>query len=322
MRCGSLLALLASVMLWFGACAAVGAAESKSKAERPAGRAQTPPPTHPPLQGIEISVLPAGQERTDVFLLLGQSNMKGRGVMPEEPARDPRIAMMHLRDDLWYVARHPLHLVGDPLTFHGADNAGVGPGLAFARARLAHDPKARVALVPCAVGGSSIRLWHRGARLYDAALRRALLARQATAAAGGVIRGVLWLQGEADATAEGLPEYEASLLRLVDDLRVDLGIPDLPFLACTIGEMRREDAPEKLRLKSEMNRLLLSLPSKRAWTDCVDARDLTTHLGDFVHFDSAAQEEIGRRYAHRYLELGARRQGVPQTNRFGRPWNG
>jgi len=284
------------------------AAAAADRAERRANKAQTPPPTHPPLQGVEIATMPAGQERTDVFLLLGQSNMKGRGIMPDEPARDPRIVMMHLRDDRWYVARHPLHLVGDARTFQGADNAGVGPGLAFAEALLARNPRARIALVPCAVGGSSINLWQKGARLYDAALRRALLARQATASTGGVIRGALWLQGEADATAAGLPAHEAKLLKLVDDLRADLGIPDLPFLACTIGEMTRpDDDPARLRLKAEMNRLLLSLPTKRPHADSVDARELTTHLGDFVHFDAATQNEIGRRYARQFLAIGAPR---------------
>lgn len=296
-----LVAFGACLSPWLAAAAAGQSAEGKAKA-------QTPPPTHPPLQSVEIATLPAGQDRTDVFLLIGQSNMKGRGVMPAEPARDPRIVMMHLRDDRWYVARHPLHLVGDAQTFQGADNAGVGPGLAFAEALLGGNPRARIALVPCAVGGSSINLWQKGARLYDAALRRALLARQATAATGGVIRGALWLQGEADATAAGLPVHEAKLLKLVDDLRADLGIPDLPFLACTIGEMKRpDDNSERMRMKAEMNRLLLALPTKRPHTDCVDARGLTTHLGDFVHFDTAAQNEIGRRYARQFLSLGASR---------------
>lgn len=80
----------------------------------------TPPPTRPPLQPVDITRLPAGLERLDLFLLLGQSNMKGRGFMPVEPSRDPRIVMMHLKDDAWYLARHPLHLVGDPKTFVGA----------------------------------------------------------------------------------------------------------------------------------------------------------------------------------------------------------
>jgi hypothetical protein len=77
--------------------------------------------------------------------------------MPEEPKRDLRIVMMHLKDDQWYLARHPLHLTGDSKTFKGHDNAGVGPGLAFAEAMAAANPKATIGLVPCAVGGSSIK---------------------------------------------------------------------------------------------------------------------------------------------------------------------
>jgi len=89
--------------------------------------------TGPPLEEADISTLPSGIDRIEIFLLMGQSNMKGRGVMPAEPLRNPQIIMMHKGTDDWYLARHPLHLVGSPKDFSGADNAGVGPGLAFAR---------------------------------------------------------------------------------------------------------------------------------------------------------------------------------------------
>jgi len=268
-------------------------------------RIGTPPPTHPPLQPVDINQLPAGTDRLDLFLLMGQSNMKGRGVMPEEPKRDPRLRMMHLRNDSWYLARHPLHLTGDPQTFRGHDNAGVGPGLAFAETLVANDPTRAIGLIPCAVGGSPIRLWGKGARLYDTALRRAQLAVKMTAPTRARIRGVIWLQGEADANLEGLHGHEAKLLQLVDDLRADLRLPELPFIACTIGEMGDEG---RLAGQIAMNRILLSLPAKRAQTACVDARDLTTHIGDRVHFDSAAQNEIGRRFA---ASLAALQRGSP-----------
>ena len=95
--------------------------------------------------------------------------------------------------------------------------------------------------------------------------------------------------------------HEAKLLKLVDDLRTDLATPNLPFIACTIGEMTPDAAGKR---NADMNRLLLSLPSKRPSTACVDARDLKTHIGDSVHFDTAAQNEIGRRYAEKYFPLG------------------
>lgn len=263
-------------------------------------KAQTPPPTHPPLEPVDITKLPEGTERLDLFLLIGQSNMKGRGVMPDEPKRDPRLVMMHLRDDAWYLARHPVHLVGDPQTFAGADNAGVGPGLAFAESVAASDPKVRVGLVPCAVGGSAIGLWQKGAKLYERALERARTALQTTTPVKARIRAALWLQGEANANPAGLAVHEEKLLKLVDDLRADLALPELPFIACTIGEM---GDPARLVDKAAMNQILLALPTKRPHTACVDARDLKTNIGDNVHFDTAAQNEIGKRFAEKYAAL-------------------
>lgn len=282
------------------ACSPLAFAQAAKTAAKKNARAQTPPPTKPPLEPADITRLPAGLDRLDLFLLIGQSNMKGRGVMPAEPHRDPRIVMMHLKDDAWYLSRHPLHLVGSAQTFTGADNAGVGPGLAFATAVAAREPKIRVGLIPCAVGGSPIALWQKGAKLYEEAVRRAKLAVTAGAPAKARLRGALWLQGEADATDERLPVYEAKLLQLVDDLRRDLATPHLPFIACTIGEMSPD---ENGRRKADMNRLLLSLPGKRPHTACVDARDLKSSIGDNVHFDTPAQNEIGRRYAEKYFTL-------------------
>jgi len=259
-----------------------------------AGRISTPPPTKPPLESVEIAKLPAGTERLNFYLLLGQSNMKGRGVMPEQPKRDPRIVMMHLKDDAWYLARHPLHLTGDALTFQGHDNAGVGPGLAFAESIATQNPQTVIGLIPCAVGGSPIRLWQKGAVLYDNALRRAKLAMETAAPLQPRLRGVLWLQGESDAKPEARAVHAAKLRSLVESLRTDLNQPTLPFIACTIGEMGDEAT---LPNKTAMNEILLALPKQLPHTACVDARDLKTHIGDHVHFDTAAQEEIGRRFA-------------------------
>ena len=282
-------------LTWLGGALSLMTA-SLARAAKPT----TPPPTKPPLQPADIARLPAGMERLDFYLLIGQSNMKGRGFMPDEPKRDPRIVMMHLKDDAWYLARHPLHLTGDPKTFAQADNAGVGSGLAFAEAVLARRPKARVGLLPCAVGGTQIASWQRGADLYDNAVRRAKVALKASAPAKPRLRAALWLQGEADATNERRPVYEEKLHKLVGDLRADLGEPQLPFLACTIGEMVPENQE---RRNPDINKILLSLPQKIPGTACVDARDLKTHIGDNVHFDTPAQEEIGRRFAAKFLAM-------------------
>ena len=54
-----------------------------------ARKASTPPPTKPPLVTVDITKLPEGTTHLDLFLLMGQSNMKGRGLMPEDPKCNP-----------------------------------------------------------------------------------------------------------------------------------------------------------------------------------------------------------------------------------------
>jgi hypothetical protein len=265
-----------------------------------AKKASTPPPTKPPLVSVDITKLLVGATHLDLWLLCGQSNMKGRGFMPEEPKNAPRIVMMHKMDDQWYLARHPLHLTGDAKTFQGHDNAGVGPGLTFAEVLAGQDKTVAIGLVPCAVGGSSIKLWQKGAKLYDDALRRAKLALQTTAPVKARLRGILWLQGEANANAQELPLHAERLRAMIEAFRTDLAMPELPFIACTIGEMKVE--PTLSNLKA-MNDIQLALPKTVPHTACVDARDLKTHIGDAVHFDTAAQEEIGRRFAAKLGEM-------------------
>lgn len=283
------------------------AQETKAKGKRKsatAGQSQTPPPNHPPLQPADMTLLPSGCDHLDLFVLAGQSNMKGRGIMPDEPKRDPRIVMMHMRDDAWYLARHPLHLIGDAKTFTGADNAGVGSGLTFAETLIDRDKSLAVGLIPCAVGGSSIRLWQPGAKLYEESIRRAKLAIESTSNHKARIRGILWLQGEANANAEELPLHTERLTTMIEAYRRDLNEPTLPFIACTIGEMG--DA-SKLDGKKAMNNILLDLPKHLPFAGVVDARDQKTHIGDFVHFDTAAQVEIGKRFAAKYWEITERK---------------
>lgn len=264
------------------------------------GKVGTPPPVKPPLVRVDIKKLSEGTTQLDLYLLLGQSNMKGRGIMPEELKVDPRIVMMHLKDDQWYLARHPLHLTGDAQTFKGHDNAGVGPGLTFAERMAEADPQSTIGLVPCAVGGSSIKLWQKGSKLYDETLRRAKLALQSSEPIKVRIRGAIWLQGEANANPKELPLHPDCLKAMIESLRTDLDLPELPFIACTIGEIQSEEALKDIKA---MNDILLALPKSVPHTACVDSRDLKTHIGDYVHFDTAAQEEIGKRFAAKLIGL-------------------
>src|SRR5882757_7754900 len=95
-------------------------------------------------------------KKIQVYLLVGQSNMAGRG-KPEriDTLTDPQI-LMFSKDEKWLPAK-------EPLAFDKPAVAGVGPGLAFGKAILASDKTMTIGLVPAAVGGTAIDLWKPGA---------------------------------------------------------------------------------------------------------------------------------------------------------------
>ena len=273
---------------------------------------KTPP--SPPLRPVDITKLPSGSKRLDLFLLMGQSNMQGTGKMPSEQTLNPRIVMMHIKNDRWYVAQHPLHFDGDPVTMQGVEKRGVGPGLAFAEAIVAREPDVMVGLIPCALGGSKIALWQKGngKSLYDLAIQRARLALENGPEGVTRLRGALWLQGESNSTETGCRMYEENFLKVVDNLRADLHQPELPFIACTIGSFIAERSVKRHITRpedqwnhwSDINNVFLKLPSMRPHAACVDARDLKDgHIGDYVHYNSESQTVIGQRFAEKYFQL-------------------
>ncbi|NRB75663.1 MAG: sialate O-acetylesterase [Verrucomicrobiales bacterium] len=276
---------------------ATGPAPAKKK------RAPKPPPedlNRTPFVPADVSAFPGETDQLEIFLLMGQSNMKGRGVMPAEPLKDPQIIMLHKKTDEWFHARHPLHHVGDPEDFSGSDNAGVGPGLAFAQTLIQSQPNSRIALIPCAVGGTSLGKWQKGERLYEEAVRRAKLAMSQGPEGKTRLAGALWLQGESDSTTqERIDTYASKLKQLIADLRADTGVADLPFIACTIGELK----PESKEARAAINAILLDLPNQVPTTACVDSREFSADIGDRVHFDTATQERHGALYSEKFLKL-------------------
>lgn len=45
---------------------------------------------------------------TDIWVLAGQSNMQGSGVVPKDSKPDPRIMMLNM-DNTWITAQEPVH---------------------------------------------------------------------------------------------------------------------------------------------------------------------------------------------------------------------
>jgi len=277
-----------------------------------------------PLTPVDIPQLLGPDGQLDLFLLMGQSNMKGRGEVPPDQAANPHVFMLQMQNDQWFYARDPLHSAGQTDKLDGSDNAGVGPGLSFAETLLNREPKRFIGLIPCAVGGSSINLWKGpGSSSYDETIRRAKLA---LAAAPGRtrLRGVLWMQGESDGNVKRYPSYESKLLGMIAHLRDDLEDPQLPFISATVRELSRTGAQlaERFPHCDKINQALLHAATLSPWNRCVDLRDLTASIGDGVHYDTATQAIVGRRLAEAFSAL-PQPQSAPKigiTRLDGQPW--
>ena len=240
---------------------------------------------------LRASVRVPPKSEFSVYLLAGQSNMAGRGVVEDQDTR-PKLGVLCLdKDNRWAPARDPMH-------FDKPDIAGVGPGLTFGRIMAGGDMDNRqfTGLVPCAFGGTPLSRWEKGSDLYEAAV-----ARTRAAMREGTLKGILWHQGETDAQQRETAEsYGDRLVRMVADLRADLGCGDAPFVAGRLGPFLKgnEGTPHFGLVDSQ----LAALPDRIANAACVSAEGLTPKE-DGLHFDAPSARELGRRYAEALRQL-------------------
>ncbi len=221
-----------------------------------------------------------------LYLLAGQSNMAGRGVVDAESKKtDEKILMLDVNGK-WQVATDPVH-------FDKPAAAGVGPGISFAKAMLETDNKIKIGLIPCAWGGSPLRVWKPGekylaAHPYDDAVGRTQLAMK-----DGVLKGILWHQGESDNDTARAADYLNRLQVFIEQLRKDLSMPAVPFVAGEIGYFNKAD---------HINAVIRELPEKVPHSAVVSAEGLTDK-GDHLHFDTSSARELGKRYARVMRQL-------------------
>ena len=244
------------------------------------------------MQGLEAYP----KEKVHLFLLAGQSNMAGRGeISSEDKTIHPRIFALS-KDGQWVPAVDPIH--------YDKKSAGVGLGKSFALALAESREDIAIGLIPAACGGSPISTWEPGgyheqtkSHPFDDAIQRT---RQAMA--NGVLKGVLWHQGEADSKANKASGYEERLKELIQRFRKEFGQADLPFILGQLGQFEANPWDEYKRM---VNQAHLSTAEEIPGVRFVDSNGLTAKP-DNIHFDSKSLREFGRRYAEAYLTLTAR----------------
>ena len=245
-----------------------------------------------PKQRQSPTQLPA-KEKTWIFIMAGQSNMAGRGVVaPEDTLPNPRILAINALNEL-IIAKEPLHFYEPALT-------GLDCGVSFAREITRREPSITILLVPVAVGGSSSGQWlgdslHRGVRLLTNFRDRVEATKKY-----GTIKAILWHQGEADSESGLIPDYDFRLGKLFSAFREFCGDATLPVLIGKLGSFSDNQTNWDL-----INQSIRRYATRDKNAFVVETKDLRSK-DDKIHFNAEGQRIMGRRMAEMYLQKAKR----------------
>ena len=226
-----------------------------------------------------------------VFVMAGQSNMAGRGAIEAlDTIPNHRILTINSENKV-IVAKEPIH-------FYEPSRAGLDCGLSFGTEMLKKVPdNVSILLVPTAVGASSISQWitdetHREVTLFSNFSKRLKVSLK-----HGMVKGILWHQGESDAAEPKIKAYQGNLKILFDRFREVAGNESLPVVMGKLGSFYPKQENWDL-----INASIEAYAASDEFCEVIETSDLE-HKGDSVHFNAAAQRSMGKRYAETMLKL-------------------
>lgn len=225
-------------------------------------------------------------QKMDLYLLIGQSNMAGRAPLELED-RDTLVNVFLFNENSkipWERAANPFNKYSTIRKHMRMQKLGLGYG--FAKRMNKMMPKQKIGLIVNAKGGTSIEEWKPGDSLYREAVERAK-----QAMSYGVLKGIVWHQGETNAAR--YDTYMPEIVNLIAAFRKDLNHANLPFVA---GQLSA-DKPERI----PFNNMILDLPKTVKNTRVVTTENTSTI--DNTHFDNKSQKLLGERYATEMLKL-------------------
>ena len=247
-----------------------------------------------------------------IYLAFGQSNMEGQGdIEQQDKSVDERFQVLWAADNgscsgktkgKWSTAVPPLaHCQG----------AKLGPTDYFGRTMVEKtDPQIKVGVIVVAVAGCSIQLFDKDSYANYARTQQSWMTQRINDYGGnpygrliemakkaqedGVIKGIIFHQGETDA---GDGNWPSAVKKVYSNIIKDLGLEnDIPFLA---GEVLRTGSSKGA------NNNIAKLPQQSKNFYVVSSEGFNQALGDGqnVHFTSQEYRDFGKRYAEKMIEV-------------------
>jgi len=236
-----------------------------------------------------LSTVVCSQEY-DLFLLIGQSNMAGRGAMAIGDSSVIEGVYLLTLENTIEPATNPLNKYSS--IRKDISMQQMSPGYGFARKIYAETGR-KVLLVVNARGGSTIEEWTKDnpeKNYYSEAIRRTKSAMKF-----GRLVAILWHQGEGNSDNPG--DYLTKLNSFVSNLRNDLGVKELPFIA---GEIAPWWNPQASKFNPVIREISKTIPC----SDYISAEGTKTATNESdPHFNRESQIILGERYAQKVLKM-------------------
>ena len=219
-------------------------------------------------------------------LLIGQSNMAGRGFLHEvTPIYNENIFM--LRNGRWQMMVEPIHF--------DRSVAGIGPAASFAQAWCNANKSVQIGLIPCAEGGSSIDEWNTDGILFRHAISEAKFAME-----NSELIAILWHQGESDGRSKKYKNYYHKLNILVNSFRKELGDLEVPFIVGGLGNYLGKSGFGRSCVEYDLiNQELLKYVENNRNCYFVTGEKLYPNP-DGIHINAESQRRFGIRYFEAY----------------------
>ena len=227
----------------------------------------------------------------DVYLLIGQSNMAGRGPLEASDTTDVIDGVWLLNaDGLPEPAIAPLNkysTIRKELSLQGYN-----PGCEFGR--IMHSETGRpILLVVNARGGSHMAEWQPDS---DNGYFRDAVRRTKEALKFGKLNGILWNQGETDVHKKTW-DYPEKFNAMISELRKVLEAEDVPVV---VGEVGRWNWAPKEDIERFNETIIPATVEMVRNCKYVSSKGLKRRFEDKErdpHYSRVAQIELGRRYA-------------------------